>query len=409
MVAELALDRVNGWERSKEVVVEHFPRLASLAVIPTAAPITHPVHVEVMAAWASLPASVKAADGVLSPLASPSPNTAPPPSTDDKAAVENPRRKLTKAFSQHQRDTVRSSLDPLGKALFDAAATKGAREWVDATPRPGVPVLNHTQTRVALSLWLGARIPELANERDPLGRARMRGDAAGRNHRHSGLVSALGDLMVESGHRVYTEVVGIYGPFPAGMSAAARRDVARGELRRMDLVGVTASLAARCVDPTLIDAHSPTLLRRGPRALCPLAEAEEAKAAHYVDTPDPFTFSPFAAGTLTELGPSASACLEELAQLIARRRNGGQEPSMRLLASVRRYVRVKVGRAIMKHLAWQICSSFLNSPAAALSPARRYRHSASRRADEEAPTCTCGAARSQGSPQRECYCSSGLR
>ena len=164
------------------------------------------------------------------------------------------------------------------------------------------------------------------------------------------------------------------------------------------------------MDPTLIDAYSPTLMKRGPRALCPLAAAEEDKAAHYVGTPDPFTFYPFAAGTLTELGPSAAACLAELTQLIARRRNGGQEPSRLLLASVQRYVRIRVGRAIMKHLAWQLCSSFLNSPAAALSSARRYQHSASRRAaDEEALVCTCGAAHSQGSPQRECYCSSGLR
>ena len=35
MVAELALDRVNGWARSKEVVEEHLPRLAPLTVIPT--------------------------------------------------------------------------------------------------------------------------------------------------------------------------------------------------------------------------------------------------------------------------------------------------------------------------------------------------------------------------------------
>jgi hypothetical protein len=85
MVDELALCRVNGWARAKDVVKAIFPRLAHLTVIPAGS--THPVHAEVLSAWAALPASATTADGVLSPLAPAAPNTASPPSTDDKAAV----------------------------------------------------------------------------------------------------------------------------------------------------------------------------------------------------------------------------------------------------------------------------------------------------------------------------------
>jgi hypothetical protein len=239
MVDELALDRVNGWARAKEVVEQHFPRLAHLTVIPAdtaaaaaVAAITHPVHVEVVSAWRPLPAAVRAADGVFSPLESPSPNTASPPSTKDKAAVENPRRKLSKAFSKHLRTTVRRSLDPLGQALFDASASPGARAWADATPLPWVPNLGGDRMRVAHGLWFGAPIPELAGEQDPMGRARLRRDASGRVVLHIGLVSGVGDLLVDSGFRVWTEVKGIYGAFPDSMPAAARRGVANGADRR---------------------------------------------------------------------------------------------------------------------------------------------------------------------------------
>ena len=94
LAEELALERVAGWTRSKAVVAAHFPRLAHLTDIPAGS--THPVHAEIVSAWASLPAAVTTADGVISPLA---PNTASPPSTDDQAAVAAPR-KLREAFNE---------------------------------------------------------------------------------------------------------------------------------------------------------------------------------------------------------------------------------------------------------------------------------------------------------------------
>ncbi len=143
-----------------------------------------------------------------------------------------------------------------------------------------------------------------------------------------------------------------------------------------------------------------------------LAEAEAHKHAHYADTPAPFGFKPFGAGTQTELGKSATELLAMLALRIATRRNGWQEPSPRLLRATQRYVRAKVGRAIMSHLAWQVCSAFLDSPSAALKPEQRYRHSAWREASAESKpllACTCDAETRFGGPRRACYCKGGLQ
>jgi hypothetical protein len=311
---------------------------------------------------------------------------------------------LRNAFSKEQRDAIRRRLNAEELAIFDAAAAPGARAWADVAPGPGVPALDGDAARVAHCLWLGAPIPELSTAADPLGRRRVGSDAAGRVHRHSGLVSIVGDLMVEAGVKVWHEVPGIYGPFPADMPAAARGRTAHGEARRMDLVGVTADLKGACVDPTLRDTAAPSVLGRagGPAAV--LAAAEADKEAHYADTPPPFVFSAFAAGMETNLGPGASQLLSDLSMRIATRRNGGEQPKERLLQSVKRRARARVGRAIMAQLAWQVSSAFVASPSAALAGATRYRHSAWRGggAGRAAP-CTCGADDVSG-PLRACMC-----
>ncbi len=95
----------------------------------------------------------------------------------------------------------------------------------------------------------------------------------------------------------------------------------------------------------------------------------------------------------------------------ATRRNVGKEPSATMLGASQRHVRAKVGRAVMAHLAWQVCSGFLNSPSAALTPAQRYKHSAGREPSaEDRPemACTCSAV-TFGGPPRECFCRGGLR
>ena len=131
--------------------------------------------------------------------------------------------------------------------------------------------------------------------------------------------------MVAGGYKVWLEVTGIYGPFPADMPAAARGRVANGEARRMDLVGVTTDLRGECVDPSLRDTAAPTVLARQTPAEV-LAAAEAVKDAHYADTPEPFAFTAFAAGMETNLGPAATKLLNDLSMRIARRRNEGRNP-----------------------------------------------------------------------------------
>jgi hypothetical protein len=210
--------------------------------------------------------------------------------------------------------------------------------------------------------------------------------------------------MVEAGYKVWHEVPGLYGPFPADMPAAARGTVAKGEARRMDLVGVNAALQGAFVDPSLRDTAAPSVLRARQTPAEALAAAAAVKNAHYADTPEPFSFTAFVAGTETNLDESASQLLDDLALRIARRRNGGEQPADRLLNAVRRNARARVGRAIMAQLAWQVSSAFVASPSAALAKAKRYRHTSWRKGGAACATaCTCGAAEVSG-PLQACCC-----
>jgi hypothetical protein len=104
---------------------KYVPRLAPLTV-PSEPP-SHPAHIEIQAAWEALPAAVRAADGVLHPLAPapqplppppptvPAPPTASSPSTPVKATVAA-RRALTAAFAAHARAALFLSLDD-GRAI----------------------------------------------------------------------------------------------------------------------------------------------------------------------------------------------------------------------------------------------------------------------------------------------------
>ena len=416
MANELSLIRVQGWERSKAVVQKHFPRLAHLTAITHAS--AHPVHVEITTAWASLPASVTSADGVISPHATPapvtppadgglhplapaSPNTVSPPSTDDKAAVEA-SRKLKDAFREHQRSVICDSLDPQGLAIFASASAPGARAWADAAPGVGMPSLSADGARIAYCLWLGMPIPEIATASDPLGRARLRTDRGGTTRRHNGFVSTVCDIMVEAGYRVWTEVTGLYGAFPPGMSPSARGRGQCGEDRRMDIAGVNAALKAKAVDPTVVDTANPSE-RASPAEV--LAAAEAHKVEHYVGTPAPFEFHAVAAGIETNLGPAATAFLRELSDCVARRQNGGQDPSDKHKKAVWRRTRARVGRALMGQLVWQVSSAFVASPHHALVKKKSYVHSAQRPWTAARVACVCAAAAKVGKrTPRDCCC-----
>jgi hypothetical protein len=225
----------------------------------------------------------------------------------------------------------------------------------------------------------------------------MRADRAGKIRRHNGVARVLADLCLEAGHRVWTEAP-IFPEFSAEMSQAARRGVARGSSRRMDVVTASPThLRGLAIDPTVVNPATPALLDRWANAEeeadCPLKAVEDEKRAHYADTPPAYTLHPCGLGTQADMGPGTQECANQLALLIATRRNGGQQPTQRLLDAVRREVHGRLGVALMRELAGQIIKTFAGSPRAGLTQDNAYAHSMFRRgAAGEVGACTCDPA-----------------
>ena len=119
--------------------------------------------------------------------------------------------------------------------------------------------------------------------------------------------------------------------------------------------------------------------------------------AHYADTPPAYTLHPCGLGTQADMGPGTQECANQLALLIATRRNGGQQPTQRLLDAVRREVHGRLGVALMRELAGQIIKTFAGSPRAGLTQDNAYVHSMFRRgAAGEVGACTCDPAAPAG-------------
>jgi hypothetical protein len=400
MCAEMSLDRVNGWERAKEVIQAHLPTVAPLTTITEDS--AHPVHREVLEAWARLPESVRSADGVQAPTAALDAVTTPasPLSIAKKAA--DARRKLADAYSTHLRTTVLDSLDRTGKLLMLAASTRGAREWLDAAPAPHYYRMSSDEGRIATCLWLGAPICELRGSADQLGRSILRMRGLPRMDRHRGVNSVLGDLHIEAGDRVWQEPSNLYPALAEGSD--------RGAQRRPDLAVVTPAMARVLLDGTVRDTATATLVGRTDALERPLRSvtlAEEEKNAHYLaDTPEGFTFQPIALGSVTEPGPSTRAYLGALAVRLAYRHNNGQPPARRLVDAKKRLIRARLGCAVMRGQAAQIIAAQIGSPHAALLTARRYVHSAQRAAAHA--QCMCEAAASGSGAECVCYSNTPL-
>lgn len=93
------------------------------------------------------------------------------------------------------------------------------------------------------------------------------------------------------------------------------------------------------------------------------------------------------------MGPGTLECANQLALLIATRRNGGQPPARRLLDAVRREVHGRLGVALMRELAGQIIKTFAGNPRAGLTQANAYVHSRYRRNEAGAGgVCICDPA-----------------
>ena len=200
---ELSLLRVLSSSRALDCIRTYMPRLKQLTV-PSSPP-THPVHIEIQAAWDSLPASVSGAAGVRHPLTPPAPpppparnaRTASPPSTDSEAAVTE-RRALSAAMAAHRREALFLSMGELDRTLLEASHGKHGRAWADVTPTYACYHMTSTQARLAYCIWLGGEVAELRGAADPRGRDRLRSDAAGRMLRHTAVCDSIGDMEKEA-------------------------------------------------------------------------------------------------------------------------------------------------------------------------------------------------------------------
>jgi hypothetical protein len=157
LAEEMHVLRLNGWSRAKSTIDEHLPALRHLTTF--AADSAHPVHAEVVRAWQALPPAVSGADGVLAPFSDPAaPTTAPPPSPD-KAAVVAAQRKLSRALLVWQCGRIRAALTPLGRLLWERAAGKGAKQWLNIAAKYASLRLDGDHARVATCIWLNAPNP----------------------------------------------------------------------------------------------------------------------------------------------------------------------------------------------------------------------------------------------------------
>jgi hypothetical protein len=381
---EYAVYRVNGWDRCAHVIRAKWPTLAHLTAFTVEA--SHPVHREVLAAWESLPNGVKFGVNVVSPMVA---------ATLPEKEAPIARHALTDAYAANHFSDISASLDQQGRLLLHLSAESGAGAWLDQFPRFPDSRLSDTQARIAFLLWLGAPLSGLggtALAADPSGRAALRASTRERIGSHDGIKDVFCDALAESGHCTYSEVTGLYGPYPG----AAPGDLV-GSDRRLDWAAT--DLAAGQIltgDVCRVDSAADTWLRKPDILSSPLqaaVDAEQAKSKKYDtpgDKPVGTIFSPCCVGTQGELGPGARKFIGYLAARLAKRDCGGQVPSDKAVARHKLFLMQRVGIALMRGQAIQILSVVTGTPFQALASAKRHKHSRFARRSLALP-CTCGA------------------
>jgi hypothetical protein len=192
----------------------------------------------------------------------------------------------------------------------------------------------------------------------------------------------LADLLQEAGFVVWREVMGLYGPFPEGMSAADRGGVADGTKRRMDLVAINNN-GLLLIDPTVVDQATPDRVRADSLAAevdyaAAANAAEKQKIAHYRGGPSGSTFTPVAMGTQCSAGTRGYEFLKLLGYELACSRNGTRTPSDLSVSFAVREVRERVGVAILRKMANIIINAIKGVPHPALLEARKHLHTAYR-------------------------------
>jgi hypothetical protein len=395
------LERLNGWSRAVQVIKSYIPSISALtACSPTS---THPVHVELRATWGSLPPAVRTAivdvdgeDGAVVGEEGRVQATVVGPeagATQNEKQARLSQRALAKAFKQHGRVALDASFgsDILQKKILRLSSDQGANEWLNVLPTYPESQLSDDEARTATLLWLGADIPILTGRAaDTTGRSALRSGPAAWNPRHDAFRDVLAAVEVEAGSKVWTEVVGLFGPH---VSADPSSDHGAG--RRLDVFSVHSGGRQRGTDVTGVDAAAPDFIR-SPACLSislhkPLADKEVKKDVKYADSPSGFTFDGVAFGTQTELGPNARRLITELATAIARRHAGNMEPKPAAVSRQARLIHGRLGIAIMRHQARHILGVVGDAVSAALAAGERFVHPHFRRAPVQ-ERCKCSLA-----------------
>ena len=195
---------------------------------------------------------------------------------------------------------------------------------MDVYPRFPESRLSDSECRIAVQLWLHAPLSNLggaALAADPSGRTALRSSTAERIASHDGVKVVLCDALVESGHRTYPEVPGLYGPHPG--NAEGDRS---GADRRLDWwASLLASGKQITGDVCRVGGAMDAWLRHADILQQPLQaaiRAEKGKVTKF-DSPGArpvgTTFYACAVGTQCELGPGAQAFVTYLATQLALR------------------------------------------------------------------------------------------
>ena len=385
MLNERAKDRVNGWDRSREIIRSTLKTLPDRLTRCTAGS-THPVHVEVQAAWEALPGDVKSAPEVMAPSV-----VAQNP---DVVAPER-REALSDAFSTHLRTIAMDSMDDLRKRIFALSSQPGATAWLEVTPSRFRGTSLKEAFPWALALFLGDPLPlpaDLLTATDPLCRGPLTASSAETIRAHDDAKETLADCLIEAGYVVHLEVVGMYnaapGNAPGDTSGAGRRlDIFARHLA----TGARLSLdVRRCNNATLARiAASPGDILAGAK------EAEAEKNRTYDspgDCPERVTFYPVVIGTQNELGPTARRVVAKLAIQAAKRDcTNGAEPSKAQVDRRRHWIRARLGITNMAAQARIMLAFVAGTPEAAVASASRHRHTSVARLQRRRQQCCCEA------------------
>ena len=338
------------------------------------------------------------------------------PATLEPSKAPAARLALSDAASTFHRQSVFRALDRRQQLIMACSSQPNASAWLNAWPTFVDDSLGHVEGRIAHQIFLGAKIPILADNAgtpDKTGRAVLRASTGPRTYTHDDLNYLLIDLEIEAGNRTFREPLGFFShahaadaasplPVTAEPAAAASDTVDR---RRGDTLSINPRTWVKFIhDVVRTDCASDTLLALHDALSKPLRgldKVENKKDADYAaDIIPGCSFFPCGVGTQGELGARARLTVGRLAAAIATRLNGGHEASGPVTASVLLDIRRRLGVRLMRGQARQILAWANRALPDALShlvPCSHSRHLAAQQRCSCRPpqgsACVCGVSR----------------